>query len=75
MITEELVAGISLSLIIGILVKVSLVILTLLALVTVRQAGLMDRVVSVPIGNWFKGVAWGFFWTCLGLTTCVVLII
>lgn len=75
MITEELVAGISLSLIIGILVKVSLVILTLLALVTVRQAGLMDRVVSVPIGNWFKGVAWGFFWACLVLTTGVILIV
>ena len=57
---ENLIQALSLSLVVGLLVKVSLVLLTLLSLVTVRQAGLMDRVVSVPIGNWFKGIAWGF---------------
>ncbi len=72
---ENIIAGISLSLIVGILVKASLVILTLLSLVTVRQASLMDKVVNVPVGNWFKGIAWGFFWTCLILTTGVVLIV
>ena len=72
---ENLIEAINLSLVVGLLVKVSLVLLTLLALVTVRQASLMDKVVSVPIGNWFKGIAWGFFWTCLVLTTGVVLII
>lgn len=72
---ENIIQGISLSLVVGLLVKASLVILTLLSLVTVRQAGLMDRVVSVPIGNWFGGVAWGFFWTCLVLTTGVILIV
>ena len=72
---ENLIQAINLSLVVGLLVKVSLVLLTLLSLVTVRQASLMDRVVSVPIGNWFKGIAWGFFWTCLILTTGVVLIV
>ncbi|MEK7064610.1 MAG: DUF5657 family protein [Patescibacteria group bacterium] len=72
---ENLIQALSLSLVVGLLVKVSLVLLTLLSLVTVRQAGLMDRVVSVPIGNWFKGIAWGFFWTCLVLTTGVILIV
>ena len=72
---ENLIQALSLSLVVGLLVKVSLVLLTLLSLVTVRQAGLMDRVVSVPIGNWFKGIAWGLFWTCLVLTTGVILIV
>ena len=72
---ENLIQVINLSLVVGLLIKVSLVILTLLSLVTVRQAGLMDKVVSVPIGNWFKVIAWGFFWTCLVLTTGVILIV
>ena len=72
---ENLIQALSLSLVVGLLVKASLVLLTLLSLVTVRQAGLMDRVVSVPIGNWFKRIAWGFFWTCLVLTTGVILIV
>ena len=72
---ENLIQAINLSLVVGLLVKVSLVLLTLLSLVTVRQASLMDKVVSVPIGNWFKGIAWGFFWTCLVLTTGIVLIV
>jgi len=72
---ENLIQAINLSLVIGLLVKASLVLLTLLSLVTVRQTSLMDKVVSVPIGNWFKGIAWGFFWTCLVLTTGIVLIV
>ena len=72
---ENLIQAINLSLVVGLLVKASLVLLTLLSLVTVRQASLMDKGVSVPIGNWFKGIAWGFFWTCLVLTTGVVLIV
>jgi len=72
---ENLIQAINLSLVVGLLVKASLVLLTLLSLVTVRQTSLMDRVVSVSIGNWFKGIAWGFFWTCLVLTTGIVLIV
>ncbi len=66
---------ITLSLVVGLFVKALLVILTLLSLVTVRQAGLMDKVLSVPIGNWFKTVAYGFFFVCLVLTVGVVLLV
>lgn len=64
-----------LSLVVGVLVKVCLVIVTLLALVTVRQASLMDEVVDVPIGNWFKLVAWWFFFVSLILTIGVILVV
>lgn len=64
-----------LDLVVGLLVKGLLIIMTLLALVTVRQAGLMDRVVNVPIGGWFKGLAWGYFWICLVLTIGIILIV
>lgn len=64
-----------LSLVVGIFVKLLLGLLTLLALVTVRQASLMDKVVDVPIGNWFKVVAWGFFFVCLILTIGIILIV
>ncbi len=67
--------NISLSLVVGLLIKVSMAVMTLLALVTVRQAGLMDKVVDVPIGNWFKGIAWGLFWACLVSTMAVVLLV
>jgi len=66
---------ISLSFVVGLFIKALLVILTLLSLVTVRQAGLMDKVLSVPIGNWFKLVAWGFFFVCLVLTIGIVLLV
>lgn len=72
---ENVIGNISLSLIVGLFVKALLIILTLLSLVTVRQAGLMDKVLSVPIGNWFRGVAWGFFWICLITTISVVLVV
>lgn len=65
----------NLSLVIGIMVKISLVIMTVLSLITVRQASLMDRVVSISIGNWFKMVAWVFFLVCLVLTVGVILVV
>lgn len=66
---------IGLSLIVGLFVKGLLVLLTLLSLVTVRQASLMDKVLNVPIGNWFKTLAWGYFFVCLILTIGIVLIV
>lgn len=72
---ENILDNISLSLVVGLMIKACLVIMTFLALVTVRQASLMDKVVNVPIGNWFKGLAWGFFWTCLVITFGVILIV
>lgn len=72
---ENIIQEISLSLIVGLMVKACLVILTLLSLVMVRQAGLMDKVVAVPVGNWFKIVAWGFFLVSLILTLGIILVV
>ena len=72
---NDLITGISLSLVVGLMIKACLVILTLLSLVMVRQASLMDKVVNVPIGNWFKAVAWGFFFVSLILTLGIILVV
>ena len=72
---ENIVQSISLSLIVGLMIKACLVILTTLSLVMVRQASLMDRVVTVPVGNWFKMVAWGFFLVSLILTLGIILVV
>ena len=72
---ENIVQNISLSLIVGLMIKACLVILTSLSLVMVRQASLMDRVVTVSVGNWFKMVAWGFFLVSLILTLGIILVV
>ncbi len=72
---NDLITGISLSLVVGLMIKACLVILTSLSLVMVRQASLMDRVVTVPVGNWFKMVAWGFFLVSLILTLGIILVV
>lgn len=71
----NIIQEISLSSIVGLMVKASLVVLTLLSLVMVRQAGLMDKVVAVSVGNWFKMVAWGFFLVSLILTLGIILVV
>ncbi|OGD71959.1 hypothetical protein A3A84_01655 [Candidatus Collierbacteria bacterium RIFCSPLOWO2_01_FULL_50_23] len=72
---DDILGSLSLSLIVGLFVKGLLVLTTLLSLVTVRQASLMDKVLNVPIGNWFKTLAWGFFFVSLILTIGIVLIV
>lgn len=72
---ENIIQSVSLSSIVGLMVKASLVVLTLLSLVMVRQAGLMDKVVAVSVGNWFKMVAWGFFLVSLILTLGIILVV
>lgn len=72
---ENIIQNVSLSLVVGLMIKACLVILTLLSLVMVRQASLMDKVVTVPVGNWFKTVAWGFFLVSLILTLGIILVV
>ena len=72
---NDLITGISLSLIVGLMIKGCVVILSSLFWVMVRQASLMDRVVTVPVGNWFKMVAWGFFLVSLILTLGIILVV
>jgi hypothetical protein len=71
---EQLVQT-GLSLVVAISVKVLMAMLTLLALIAVRQTSLMDRVVTVPIGNWFRVVAWGIFFVSLILTIGIILVV
>jgi len=72
---KQILDSLSLSLVVGLFVKGLLVIMTLLSLVTVRQASLMDKVVNVPIGNWFKSITWIFFFVCLILTIGITLLV
>jgi len=72
---ENIIQNVSLSLVVGLMIKACLVILTSLSLVMVRQASLMDRVVTVSVGNWFKMVAWGFFFVSLILTLGIILVV
>ena len=65
----------NMNLIVGIFVKILLVMMTVLSLIMVRQAGLMDRVVNVPIGSWFKGITFLFMLLCVGVTLMTILVL
>lgn len=62
------------NLIVDIMVKVSLVLLVVLSLIMVRQAGLMNRVVNYPIGGSLKILVWGFCFLCLIITAIVMVV-
>lgn len=64
-----------LSTIVGWLVVALGVIIVLLGLVTVRQVSLMNKVINVPIGGWFKLVAWLFLVVAIVVTAFSVLLI
>ena len=71
----EIIPGvsISLSLVVGFMVKISMVLFLIMSLIMVRQASLMDRVVSLPIGKSLKLLTWGYFLFSLFVTVIVVL--
>ncbi len=71
----EIIPGvsISLSLIVGFMVKISMVLFLIMSLIMVRQASLMDRVVSLPIGKSLKLLTWGYFLFSLFVTVIVLL--
>jgi hypothetical protein len=64
---------ITVSLIVGIMAKITMVLLLVMSLVMLRQTTLMDRVVKLPIGSSIKMLIWGFFGLVLLLTVIVVL--
>ena len=70
----EILPGIviSLDLVVGIMVKVLMVMLSVMSLLVVRQASLMDRVVNIPIGGNFKILAWTVMILALMLTAIVI---
>lgn len=64
-----------LNIVVSIFIKILMVLLTVLGIVMMRQASLMDRVVNVPVGGWFRGLASLYFWTCLILTIGIIIIV
>ncbi len=72
---EELIGfSITFDSIVSFLVSLSLILLSVLSLIMVRQAGLMNRVVNYPIGGSLKVLVWGFAFTCLLITVIVILV-
>ena len=59
---------------VNIMVTVALLLLCLLSLIMVRQAGLMNRVVNYPIGGSLKVLVWGFSFLCILITVIVILV-
>lgn len=72
----EIIPGVDLdlSLVMTWLVRVLMALITVLALIMMRQVKLMDKVVNVPVGGNFKLLSKLFFWVCLILTGIVILV-
>lgn len=60
--------------IVNIMVTIALLLLCLLSLIMVRQAGLMNRVVNYPIGGSLKVLVWGFCFLCVIITAIVIVV-
>lgn len=73
----ELVNGlhIDLSLVVGVLIKILLVVVCLVSLLTVKQTSVMDKVVDIPIGGWFKGISWVFFLVVVFVSLLIILVL
>lgn len=56
------------------LVIVSLILLSILSLIMVRQAGLMNKVVNYPIGGSLKILVWSFCFFCIVITAIVIVV-
>ena len=71
----EIIPGvtISLSMIVGLMVKVSMILFLILSLIMVGQESLMDKVVNLPIGKSLKVLTWGYFLFSLFVTVIVLL--
>lgn len=64
---------ITVSLIVGIMAKITMVLLLVMTLVMLRQTSLMDRVIKLPVGGSIKTLSWSFFALVLLLTVIVIL--
>lgn len=60
--------------IVNIMVIISMLLLCLLSLIMVRQAGLMNKVVNYPIGGSLKVLVWGFCFLCVAITAIVIVV-
>lgn len=71
----EIIPGltISVSMIVGWMVKISMVLVLILGLIMIRQESLMDRVLNMPIGKSLKVFVWAYFLVALMVTVVVLL--
>lgn len=71
----EIIPGVvvNISMVVGFMVKVSMVLILILSLLMIRQESLMDRVVNLPTGQSLKIITWAFFGLTLLTTVIVVL--
>lgn len=60
--------------VVSVLIDVSMLLLTLLSLIMVRQSGLMNRVVNYHIGGSLRTIIWGFAFTCILITVIVIIV-
>lgn len=72
----EIIPGVTLdfNFVIGIMIKISMLLIFVLSLVTVRQESLMRKVVNFPVGGGLKMIVWGFCLLVFVLTVIVVLV-
>jgi len=64
---------ITLSLVVGWMIKILMILLLLLSVIMVRQEALMNKVVNLPLGKNLRVLVWVFFLITLILTTIVVI--
>ena len=67
-------AQITVSSIVGVMAKLLMGLLTVLALVMLKQTTVMDRVVNLPIGGNLRLLAGSFFGLMMILTVIVILV-
>jgi len=65
---------ITVSMVVGVMLKMTMFLLLILSLVMVRQASLMNKVVNLSIGGNIKLLAWSYFGLMILLTAIVILV-
>lgn len=75
----EIIPGLDISnglnIVVGIMIKLLMVILSVLALVLIRQDQLMEKVVNIPVGINFRWFVSGYFVLTLSLTAIVIVLL
>lgn len=66
-------AQISVSMVVGMMVKLFMILLLILSVVMVRQAGLMNKVIKLPVGGSVRLLTWSYFLFTALLTAIVIL--
>lgn len=64
---------ITVSMIVGVMIKILMGLLTVMVVVMTRQVALMDRVVKLPVGGSIKALVWSVLILMVLLTAIVVL--